>query len=355
MVETVQVEVEDKPDNSPIFVVGTPRSGTTLTASVLGNHSRIFMPAETHFFDDIYSRREELGDPSDPASMRRIVDRLSTLYRRQHEGGYQKQHRELFRDPVLLGNRIGACCDYRHVLSRFVEIQMRAAGKVRWGNQVPRDIFNVTDILSFYPNAKIIVCIRDVRDFLLSYRGMKNVVPPRHVARQRRIYHPVVTSLLWRATVKQIPAVRQQVPCSNLLIVRYEDLVRTPEAVARQICGIIGEEFEPQMLAVRENNSSAGSSREKATGIFDSSVGRWHSALPSEHAFLGQLVAGKDLHDLGYQEERIEPSLFKVALIFLSFPFALLRGLYANRSKQGALMPYLAKRITSLVRPSLMA
>lgn len=346
---------EGKPDNPPIFVVGTPRSGTTLTANLLGNHSRIFMPAETHFFDDIYSRRKELGDPRDPASMARILDRLSTLYRRQHEGQYQKQHQDLFRDSDRLARLMGACRDYRDVLSRFVEIQMRAAGKVRWGNQVPRDIFNVSDILSFYPDAKIIVCIRDVRDFLLSYSGMKNVVPPRHVARQRRIYHPVVTSLLWRATVRQIPAIRQQVPAGNLLMVRYEDLVKTPEAVARQVCGILGEEFEPQMLAVRDNNSSDGSNREKATGIFDSSVGRWRSVLPREHAYVAQIITGKDLRDLGYQKERIDASPTKVALIFLGFPFALLRGLYANRSKQGALMPYLAKRVASLVRPSSVA
>jgi len=52
-----------KNNTNPIFVVGTPRSGTILTAKILGRHSHIFMPGETHFFDDIYSRRIELGNP----------------------------------------------------------------------------------------------------------------------------------------------------------------------------------------------------------------------------------------------------------------------------------------------------
>ncbi len=42
-------------------MVGTPRSGTTLCASILGRHSTIYMGGENHFFEDIYARREQLG------------------------------------------------------------------------------------------------------------------------------------------------------------------------------------------------------------------------------------------------------------------------------------------------------
>ena len=51
-----------------------------------------------------------------------------------------------------------------------MNIQMRSQGKSRWGNNVPKDIFNIDKILSFYPDAKILVCIRDPRDFLVSYK-----------------------------------------------------------------------------------------------------------------------------------------------------------------------------------------
>lgn len=44
---------------APIFVFGIPRSGTTLTAMIIGRHSRLFMSGETHYIDDIYSRRKE--------------------------------------------------------------------------------------------------------------------------------------------------------------------------------------------------------------------------------------------------------------------------------------------------------
>jgi hypothetical protein len=59
---------------------------------------------------------------------------------------------------------------YRDILTTFMNIQMRSEEKVRWGNNVPKDIFNLDQIFSFYPDAKILICIRDVRDYLLSYK-----------------------------------------------------------------------------------------------------------------------------------------------------------------------------------------
>jgi hypothetical protein len=46
----------------PIFVVGCPRSGTTLLQLMLHSHPRIAIPPETRFMLDIYERRLEFGD-----------------------------------------------------------------------------------------------------------------------------------------------------------------------------------------------------------------------------------------------------------------------------------------------------
>lgn len=335
----------------PIFVVGTPRSGTTLTARVLGNHSRIFMPAETHFFDDIYARRGRLGEPGSAAWTDTVVDRLSTIYKRQHEGGYQKRMGALLSDTEALRQVVAHCRSYREVFSGFMAWQMDAAGKSRWGNNVPRDIFNLTEILSFYPDARIIVCVRDVRDFLVSYGGMKSVLKAHHVSRYQKLFHPVVTSLLWTSTMRRIPMLERQVAPENMMILRYEDLVREPENSARRLCGLIGEDFEPDMLAISQNNSSERTTRSAAGGIYASSVGRWRDALPPEQAWLAQLIAGKWLSKLGYQAEPIVANPLRVARLLLTFPFALMRGLHANRAKRGALAPYVARRAASLLLP----
>jgi hypothetical protein len=59
--------------SAPIFIVGTPRSGTTLMARILGNHSILYRPGETHFMQDIYARRATIGDlETDPAARGRV-------------------------------------------------------------------------------------------------------------------------------------------------------------------------------------------------------------------------------------------------------------------------------------------
>lgn len=53
-------------NNVTVLVVGTPRSGTTLTAKIRGRHSKIFMLAETCYYDDVFFRAGQNYDISEP-------------------------------------------------------------------------------------------------------------------------------------------------------------------------------------------------------------------------------------------------------------------------------------------------
>lgn len=331
---------------APIFVVGTPRSGTTLTAKILGKHSRLFMPGETHFFDDIYARRGDLGDTSDPLAIKKIVDRLQSIYDRYFELPDQQRVNELFSDPVALEQLKRPHSDYKEVLSCFMEIQMRHEGKQRWGNNVPRDIFNVDDILSLYPDAKFVVCIRDVRDFMLSYKGKWRVTGDAHTERLKQLYHPVVTSILWKSSMRLLPAIQKKIPTDNLIIIRYEELVTNPVDVVQKICELVGEEFEPAMLDVDTHNSS---NRSESKGIFSTSVERWRTELSPDEIAVAQWLTTLELTTLGYPLERVAANPLKVIGIFAATPFALWKALRANAGTRGPLLPYLLRRISSLV------
>jgi len=49
-------------DNGPVFIVGMPRSGTTLLKMMMCAHSKIAIPPETHFFTKLYSQKDIIGD-----------------------------------------------------------------------------------------------------------------------------------------------------------------------------------------------------------------------------------------------------------------------------------------------------
>lgn len=327
--------------DAPVFIVGTPRSGTTLTARILGRHSRLFMPGEVHFFEDVFARRKELGDPGDPGSRRAILERLLSLFGRYNEPTDQQRVDALFSDPERRDELEAACVNYRELFSAFMEIQAGSEGKVRWGNNAPRDLFSVDEILTFYPDAKIIVCVRDVRDFLVSYRDKWMATSQEEAVRLRRLYHPVITTLLWKSSMKRFLELRNTLPEARLFELRYEDLVASPEATVKRICTFLEEPFEEAMLRIESNNSSAG---ERRKGIFDASVGRWREGLSPEDAQIGQMLAREELAFFGYPLERLRANPAKVAGSFLSTPWRLIHALRANQVKRGPLLPYLLRR-----------
>jgi hypothetical protein len=325
----------------PIFVVGTPRSGTTLTAWILGRHSRIFMPGETHFFEDVFARRGELGDIEDIHTRRKIIDRLATVYDRYYEPKDQQRVDALLASPKGREALLAPYRCYCEVLSRFMEMQMEHEKKARWGNHTPRDVFNVRDIIHCYPNAKILICVRDVRDFLTSYKTKWKITSKKHMNRLKALYHPVVTSLLWKSSVRQIPKIKQQVAAHNLMIMRYEDLVRSPETMVRKIC----ESFEPNMLNIDMHNSSV---QMGGRGIFSSSIGAWRSNLSAEETFIAQWLNGKELALHGYQKERQWVNPLSILWMFVSSPFAACRALYVNKGMRGSFIMYVYRRLSAL-------
>jgi hypothetical protein len=331
----------------PIFVVGTPRSGTTLTAKILGRHPRIFMPGETHYFDDVFSRSRQLGELSDTKGLASVAERLRTLYERYYEPEDQERIERMFPQPVDLQQDLQGCSDYGCVLDRFMSLQMQDAAKNRWGNNAPRDLFSFKTIRNVFPDAKFVVCIRDVRAFLFSYQGKWKVTGKGHVERLKKLYHPVVTSYLWKSSMRQIELLESLVPSVDRVIVRYEDLVSAPEDTVRDICKTIEEEFDPLMLEVTTHNSSEAG---QESGIFVSSVSRWLTGLTPEEIAIGQNIAGKELYRYGYSRAEISPGRLRILGIWLATPIALWRALAANKDVRGPLIPYLARRVGSLLR-----
>jgi hypothetical protein len=98
------------------------------------------MPGETHFFDDIYARSQEVGDLKDLESVKWVIGRLRMIYGRYNEKSDQKRiYKPLQKRGVIEG--LLSCRTYQEVFSWFMEIQMRFMGKVRWRQNMAKDIF----------------------------------------------------------------------------------------------------------------------------------------------------------------------------------------------------------------------
>jgi hypothetical protein len=325
---------------SPVFVVGPPRSGTTLTARLLGGLPVLFMPGETHYLEDIYRRHGNRGEASE--HLTDILARLRTLYGRFEEPEDQRRIDALYESGAL-ERALSGCRTHREVFAAFMTLQAASAGKSRWGNQVPRDVFELDTIFRMFPDARVIACIRDPRDFLVSYRDKWTISADG--ARLRRLYHPVLTSYLWKSSAQAILAGKSRFE-SAVHVVRYEDLVREPAPRLRQLCAFIGEEFHPRLLDTTFSNSSTG---KPLSGVSSRSAGRWRLDLAVEDAYFAQKICGPVMEKFGYTRVPLAPDRLKAARLALNAPARTIRALSANRATRGSTLRYLARRIRALV------
>jgi hypothetical protein len=326
----------------PIFVVGPPRCGTTLTGRILGMHPRIFVPSERSFFERIYNRESKPGDQWQSKY-------LALIQKYWIDTNTDAEHRELvsriMANPATTA-RLKQSSDPADFYDAFMSAQAQASGKSRWCTQTHNDLFHLPTIFSMYPWARVIVCIRHPLDFLTSYRDkwQRNARRnrPEKAQRLRLLYHPVVTSFFWLINVRTIRRALARLPGSVLLI-RYEDLVHAPDATLNKLCAFISEDFAPAMLRPGFNNSSTVI---EVGGIFTGSVGRWKETLPTADAYVGQLICRRAMRRFGYSAVQLRPAPIAVLRHLLGAPLSAFKILEGRATAhRGWFIRYVARRL----------
>ena len=289
----------------PIFVVGAPRTGTTLVKQILNRHPRIHLFDEVHFFERIWDDRATIGSCHSPPSQRIAIERVRAVVRDFGSDQELLEHMtyEDFRRRLLEeGN------GYRGLLAALLKSGAERTGAVRWGDSSPQDVLYLHKIRKWFPDVKVIGLVRDPRAFLSSSKNYHR----RGVASYRERYNPLTTSLLWRSYMKALMDAEREWG-SMIHRVHYEKLVTDPEGEVRKLCEHVGEEFLPELIDVEASNSSFVPSGEEETrrGIVSDSRDRWRTELTPTEVWLGERICGSRMSALGYSrsEGPLRPSL----------------------------------------------
>lgn len=241
------------PDPRPVFVVGLPRSGTTLLEQMLAAHPAVHgageLPDLAMIARDLPVRRGDsarwphLLEDFDPAWVAPAAARyLAALTR-------------------------GAPPDARRIVDKF-----------------PYNSHLLGFAALLFPNARVLWCRRDPRDVAVSIYG-ENFAPAErlatdfagigHLARlERRLMRH------WQA-VLPIP----------VHAVHYESLVRSPESEARRAVAACGLDWDPACLAFHENTSAVQtpSRWQVRQPVHTRSIGRWKHYASRMDALLAAL------------------------------------------------------------------
>ncbi|MCA9656598.1 MAG: sulfotransferase [Myxococcales bacterium] len=210
-----------------IVVVGAPRSGTTLLRRILDAHPRVSCPPETYL--------------------------LSAAARFLHEERFAAGLR-----IGVLGGLGFAGFTEDEVLARlrafafgFLEDHARAQGKPRWAEKTAFDAFHLDAIRRVVGGHVRFVCIqRHGLDVACSLRDLVDktggYVQELHRYLQRDPEPLAALAQAWVDTAERVAALVQEDPAA--LDLRYEELVRDPEATVRRVLEHVGEPWEEGLL-----------------------------------------------------------------------------------------------------------
>ena len=278
----------------PIFIVGSPRSGTTLLRFMLSSHPNIYIPEETGFIP--YLRKpEQLSAPLSQVEVEQLLQRISQL-------------NYLWRDIVL---------DIRAFYQNLAEPtltnildalfrQMIAEHQAsRWGDKTPLYVRHIPLIAQIFPEAQFIHVIRDGRDATLSAQKKWGL---------SKFWYMDNYYLLrnWVANVSAGLRDGKKFSEDQYLEVHYEQLVREPQRMLREICELLKETYDPAMLEHSQLAQQVGPGPDGHTEVMQSistaSVERWRTEMTLFEQKMAHQIAGSLLNELGY--ESFDPSKF---------------------------------------------
>ncbi len=261
-------------DRQFFFIIGSPRSGTTMLQMALNRHSRVLIPPETHFFSLPYrSRRGQI------MQWRRIQKDLGV--------DVAPPPRRLTRDESVWPY-------YVQLMDAYIHKSRLDYESTGWVGEKSNDHTKRVDlIVRAFPDAKFLLVDRDGRDVALSL--MKVPWMPHDLE---------LCFALW-LHYQRIQGRALQEHAGRIFRVRYEDLVTAPESWLRAITGFLGLDYEPEMARGSGNRRGIpdfemGYKKQAIHPISTHRVGNWHRELSPGQVGRLERMGGRVLQALGY-------------------------------------------------------
>ena len=288
--------------NPYVFIVGCPRSGTTLLRRIVDGHPEIAIThAEAHWILDIYRGRFGLTAQGEVRS-----ELLTALVDHPKFAKLQIERTEL--EQLLPAE---GAMSYSGFVTALFDLYGRRSGKALAGDKTPRYVREIATLHELWPTARFIHLIRDGRDVCLSAINWQ-----RKAAQFARRFptwteDPVTTAALWWKW-HVLRGRNEGLPLGPSLYyeVRYEALVTEPEPTCSELCAFLGLRYDDAMLRFHEGRvrSKPGLSAKKAWLPVTPGLRNWTTQMAPADIEAFEAAAGELVDELGYSRAVPDPS-----------------------------------------------
>lgn len=202
---------------TPIFIVGMPRSGTTLLERILGAHAQVADAGELHDFT---------------RQLRWVANRAGSPYL-----------------DLDLAMRLQNA-DLAQAGRRYIEqTRWRSGGKAFFTDKMPANFLNLGYIAQALPHARILHMVREPMDTCFSNLKEFFAGPYAHS------YDQVEMADYYLRYQRLMDHWRTQFP-GRILDVHYDQLASDPERVAREVLGFCGLPWQEGLLDIQARTGS---------------------------------------------------------------------------------------------------
>jgi hypothetical protein len=285
---------------SPFFVIGSPRSGTSMFRLMLASHRDFAVPPECGFA--VWWRAKHGGYPAG-TTLGAFLEDLAASKKIETWGLDFARLRAALEEerPADYAGLVDAV--YRFYAAR------EKPGFRRWGDKNNFHVREVDALRELFPAARFLHLMRDGRDVACSYlevnrKNLGSRYAPRFPDSVERIAE------LWAGDVAAARDAFGRCAPGSVMELRFEELVRSPGEVLRGVCGFLGEAFDPGMLDYPRLNAEkrlepveflAWKENTLKAPLADR-AGRYRADLSAPQVAAFERVAGEMLRACGYLE-----------------------------------------------------
>ncbi|MCB0644165.1 MAG: sulfotransferase [Phaeodactylibacter sp.] len=265
---------------SPFFIIGVPRSGTTLLSILLNNHSEVYIDAlsvgrRMVLCYEKYLHYFALEPQADQA---KVLEKI-----------FEKDNRGDIRSVVDYKN-IERYASVQALFQKSVEAQAKAAGKIYWGDKTPLLINHIPEVLQLFPKARFIHMVRDARPNALSL--MKRQYTDLRLSAQQ-----------WKDENAHALVHQHVIGKEQLIVVRYEDLLTDTENVTRSVCEFLQLKYEPSMIDPQQDAATLDPNSYVKPKIEVDKIDSWKKEMTAQQIRQVEAISGDLMQRFGYELE----------------------------------------------------